>query len=1099
MKTLFLNLALVLCLFLVSQAVYSQSNPSINNLATNLVNSPNIIPPSPQSQIFEKYVSHAITEYNGLPDITIPLYEIEIKGLKIPISLTYRASGIEYLQNDGDVGVGWSINAGGYRIIRTINGRSDFDFLRYDENTLLSLESVNANKYEHDLYLHSISNISGSDFHGDASMLDGEYDLFTYITPSTNGTFLLSGKPIKMEDKLDSIILSTTDVNNSRIIDESGFQYYFGGENNNIETTDMGLMNIGNNTTAWALRKVSSPYGEAVNFQYQSYPWSRSSGVLAAGLSVTNATPPSPSSYINGDDPYDPLKNHDDQLVDPGNSGHAMQPASHQELWYLNQDNTSNATTPYIVNISGPKENVLFNRQPGSCFLQEILITNKSGRIIKKISFFYKSSAWHNVLSSIEIGDGVNTEQKYTFDYYSPPSGSASPDYWNYYVFGRNNNHDMFVSSYRSGEGIIVDWFNSESPRPTQSLGQYLGTRKDKLLINRDVDTTYSKSFSLKRITYPTGGYVEYDYESNRSGNIYGAGLRVKRIRSYDIATGTTPSLVTVFKYGVNESGSGVTNKSMSVSLFASYIDNHYLFNSLVYGRWNYMVTTRVFSNNISSSELLAGYNIYYPEVSTYQYSGSGAPINGKTVSRYDIPQMYSFSKGRSPGLNPTLRERIVYGLNGQTYTKLQREAYTYHRTSEKSYNNVYATQCATIGGEYTYVAPPQPYLWYYCAYNGALYSFYSKYKYTVTTGAQLPWTRRSVTYSGADSLVTTETYHYNTSRNQLNKTTQTNSSNSNFEVEYIYPENGSTLITQYNMYSAVQQEITRNNGQEIKRLKYNYPTSGTLLPQPQSVDYSSTGAANLQREITYEYDNTNGNLLQHTGRDNIPISYLWGYNGKYPVAKIVGVAYSAAYNSLSIAHKTILAKESTDMVELEPLISSLKSSYPEAQISGYSYIPLIGLSTEIAPNGLMTYYKYDTFGRLRRIVDHNDKTIEQYTYHYANQNDLPVTELEEYVAPPQPQEPQEPQEPPQPPKPTVYISATCEYIGMNCIVHVNASQVVASNVTVSMRGAGGLGHFQMTIPAGSRSVSKTFYVPGDTYIDIEEISPQSDNNYEYR
>ena len=247
---------------------------------------------------------------------------------------------------------------------------------------------------------------------------------------------------------------------------------------------------------------------------------------------------------------------------------------------------------------------------------------------------------------------------------------------------------------------------------------------------------------------------------------------------------------------------------------------------------------------------------------------------------------------------------------------------------------------------------------------------------------------------------------------------------------------------------------------------------------------------ANLQREITYEYDNTNGNLRQHIGRDNIPVSYLWGYNGKYPVAKIVGAAYSAVYNSLSSAQKTILAKESTGIVELEPLISSLKSSYPEAQISGYSYIPLIGLSTEIAPNGLMTYYKYDTFGRLRRIVDHNDKTIEQYTYHYANQNDLPVTELEEYVAPQQPQEPT---------KPIVYISATCEYMGANCIVRVSASLIPTSNITVEMQGGGGLGRIQMVLPAGSSSISQTFYVPGDEGIIIHSVSPESDTNYSYQ
>ena len=85
-----------------------------------------IIPASPQAQSFQKYLNHQITEYNGLPEIDIPLYELKIKGLTIPVTLSYHASGIRYKQYDGEVGAGWSLNAGGYRVSRTINGRDEF-------------------------------------------------------------------------------------------------------------------------------------------------------------------------------------------------------------------------------------------------------------------------------------------------------------------------------------------------------------------------------------------------------------------------------------------------------------------------------------------------------------------------------------------------------------------------------------------------------------------------------------------------------------------------------------------------------------------------------------------------------------------------------------------------------------------------------------------------------------------------------------------------------------------------------------------------------------------------------------------------------------
>ena len=46
-----------------------------------------VIPPSPQSAIYRKYLDHAIDESTGIPDISIPLFEIRLKELTIPVTL----------------------------------------------------------------------------------------------------------------------------------------------------------------------------------------------------------------------------------------------------------------------------------------------------------------------------------------------------------------------------------------------------------------------------------------------------------------------------------------------------------------------------------------------------------------------------------------------------------------------------------------------------------------------------------------------------------------------------------------------------------------------------------------------------------------------------------------------------------------------------------------------------------------------------------------------------------------------------------------------------------------------------------------------------
>jgi hypothetical protein len=67
-------------------------------------NLPNVIPPSPQTRELNKYIDFPVDLSTGVPEISIPLYTIKTKGIEIPITLSYHASGIKSGQEDGDVG-----------------------------------------------------------------------------------------------------------------------------------------------------------------------------------------------------------------------------------------------------------------------------------------------------------------------------------------------------------------------------------------------------------------------------------------------------------------------------------------------------------------------------------------------------------------------------------------------------------------------------------------------------------------------------------------------------------------------------------------------------------------------------------------------------------------------------------------------------------------------------------------------------------------------------------------------------------------------------------------------------------------------------------
>ncbi len=79
---------------------------------------------TPDVSAFQKYNLTDINLYNGKIDLSIPIYEINTGGIKVPISITYNSGGIKVDQISSNVGMGWNLNAGG-SIIRNIKDLPD--------------------------------------------------------------------------------------------------------------------------------------------------------------------------------------------------------------------------------------------------------------------------------------------------------------------------------------------------------------------------------------------------------------------------------------------------------------------------------------------------------------------------------------------------------------------------------------------------------------------------------------------------------------------------------------------------------------------------------------------------------------------------------------------------------------------------------------------------------------------------------------------------------------------------------------------------------------------------------------------------------------
>jgi len=80
------------------------------------------IPTSPQAEAFSRYGEYSINYQTGVPDISIPLYEINQRGYKLPVALMYYPQPLKPGYNYDVFGHGWglSINSCISRTIESI-------------------------------------------------------------------------------------------------------------------------------------------------------------------------------------------------------------------------------------------------------------------------------------------------------------------------------------------------------------------------------------------------------------------------------------------------------------------------------------------------------------------------------------------------------------------------------------------------------------------------------------------------------------------------------------------------------------------------------------------------------------------------------------------------------------------------------------------------------------------------------------------------------------------------------------------------------------------------------------------------------------------
>ncbi|OCK50051.1 hypothetical protein BA768_20755 [Chryseobacterium sp. CBo1] len=205
-------------------------------------------------------------------------------------------------------------------------------------------------------------------------------------------------------------------------------------------------------------------------------------------------------------------------------------------------------------------------------------------------------------------------------------------------------------------------------------------------------------------------------------------------------------------------------------------------------------------------------------------------------------------------------------------------------------------------------------------------------------------------------------------------------------DTSYKYaPEKGNQKLVNANMIGITLETEVKENSKMLSKIEIKYDNPLNLFPTSVlSYDLQNT----VSTEITYDQYDSKGNLLQYTTKDGISTAIIWGYNSTQPIAKIVGATYAQVS---SLAADIISASDSdTNATTEQDLIDKLdifrkQSALSSAQITTYTYDPLIGVKSITPPSGIREVYLYDTANRLKEIRENNalGKVLKEFKYNY--------------------------------------------------------------------------------------------------------------------
>lgn len=476
---------------------------------------------SPEVNKFEQYLNMPVNLVSGTPQISIPIYNLSYDGMSLPISLEYDASGVKVEDVASSVGLKWSLNVGG-TVSRIIKGAPDegavgsaqsiIDINGYYKDFGLSLLDSKLNAFSIDPAVrYTQFNWWLADTN--SGNKDAQPDLFYFSTPEGGGKFVFNDtREVVYLENTDFIIEENFDTSYFKTwiaTSPNGIKYKYGLDsgqafgNNNVVEKNYSTKNVGElindsnyKVNSWFLSEISNYSNrstiqiEYINNNYSHISLDKPSKLTECCL---------PLRTINGSNCFSGEYHYG--LFASGSESTASLLQNHIVSKLISKIKAGSTEINFIY---GNRDDLMVELGVTPQRLDEISIYC-NGICIKKFKFNYTSvqtsitAQSHDItdLKRLQLNSVTETSgdeklsKPYVFSYNTTPLPSRlsfAIDKWGYYN-GKNSNYSILPKT---------KFFFDDS---------FFG--------DRSVDINFAKAGVLEKITYPTKGSVNFDFESH--------------------------------------------------------------------------------------------------------------------------------------------------------------------------------------------------------------------------------------------------------------------------------------------------------------------------------------------------------------------------------------------------------------------------------------------------------------------------------------------------------------------------------------------------------------------------------------------------------